>query len=322
LVTLRDAITDVQGLTVGHFTDTEAATGCTVVLCDPAAVAGVDVRGAAPGTRETDLLRPSTLVDQVDAIVLAGGSAFGLAAADGVVQFLVAAGRGHLSGYGPVPIVPAAILFDLGLGQAHRPPTAEAGLAAARSAGPDVPQGSVGAGTGATVAKAGGLDTGWKGGIGTASATLADGTVVGALFAVNAFGDIYAEDGTPLALSRDATQPARTAIEHLASGMRLQRAVAANTTIGVVATDAALTKEQAVKLAQIAHDGIALAVRPTHTMVDGDVVFSVATGARPDPVDHWQLTAIGAVATQVVWRSIANAVRHATGHPSVPAVSA
>ena len=259
-------IRDVPGIRVGHWTDAEARTGCTVVLApDEGMVAGVDVRGAAPGTRETDLLRPTALVDRINAICLAGGSAFGLAAADGVMRRLAERGIGFATGVRPVPIVPAAILFDLGVGDPDAHPTPEAGHAATMAAeANDGPlEGSVGAGTGATVAKLGGVADPQPGGVGSAARRLADDRIVGALVVNNALGDVHARDGT-LLVGRAAgrpTPPPRV-----------------NTTLVVVATDAPLDRAQSRRLAELGHDALARGIRPTHTMFDGDVVFAVSTG--------------------------------------------
>ena len=263
-MTARLTIRDVPGIRVGHWTDARAVTGCTVVLpSDSGAVAGVDVRGSAPGTRETDLLRPTALVERVNAICLAGGSAFGLAAADGVMRRLAERGIGFATGVRPVPIVPAAILFDLGVGDATAFPDADAGYAAtlAAEANDGALEGRVGAGTGATVAKLAGPDSGRPGGIGSAAHQLPDGSMLGAIVALNALGDIHARDGRALASS---------------PGMGSPPAVG-NTTLVVIATDAALDRAQCRKLSEIGHDALARQVRPTHTMFDGDVVFTLST---------------------------------------------
>ena len=258
-------IRDVPGIRVGHWTNADAATGCTVVLPpDAGAVAGVDVRGSAPGTRETDLLRPTALVDRINAICLAGGSAFGLAAADGVMRRLAELSIGFATGVRPVPIVPAAILFDLGVGDPVAFPDAEAGYAAtlAAEANDGELEGRVGAGTGATVAKLGGLDGGRPGGVGSAAQRLPDGSTLGAIVVLNALGDIQDRDGRALASS---------------SGMAAPPSVG-NTTLIVIATDAPLDRAQCRKLSEIGHDALARQVRPTHTMFDGDVVFTLGTG--------------------------------------------
>jgi L-aminopeptidase/D-esterase-like protein len=257
-------IRHVPGIRVGHWTDADARTGCTVVLAeDGGAVAGVDVRGSAPGTRETDLLRPTALVERVHAICLAGGSAFGLAAADGVMRRLAERGVGVPTGVRPVPIVPAAILFDLGVGDPDAFPDADAGYAAAVAAESNDGrlEGAVGAGTGATVAKLGG-GPGVASGVGSAARRLSDGSTVGALLANNALGEIRSRDGRLIAAAADA--PASTS--------------APNTTLVVVATDAPLDRAQCRKLAELGHDALAIGIRPTHTMFDGDVVFTLATG--------------------------------------------
>lgn len=268
----RLTIRDVPGIRVGHWTDADRRTGCTVVLAaDEGAVAGVDVRGAAPGTRETDLLRPTALVERVNAICLAGGSAFGLAAADGVMRRLAERGIGFATGVRPVPIVPAAILFDLGVGKPDAHPDADAGHAATLAAeANDGPlEGAVGAGTGATVAKLGGVASALPGGIGSAARRLASGHVVGAIVANNALGNVYARDGRPLAAASAAPLPPPRV----------------NTVLVVLATDAPLDRAQCRRLAELGHDAMARAIRPVHTMFDGDVVFALSTGdgSRSDP---------------------------------------
>jgi L-aminopeptidase/D-esterase-like protein len=312
-------LTAVSGVKVGHFTLPGRPTGCTVILTEGGAVAGVDVRGAAPGTRETDLLNPINMVQQVHAVVLSGGSAFGLDTASGVVRFLEEKGIGFPTAAAKVPIVPAAILFDLGIGDAKIRPAADCGYRAAGAAttGP-IEEGNVGAGAGATVGKMGGAGRAMKAGIGTASITVGTGLTVAAIVAVNAVGDIVdpgtgqivagvrTPDGTGLAdvrvLLRDGRIPPPRPGE--------------NTTIGVVATNATLTKVQATKVAQMAHDGLARSVVPAHTTGDGDTIFAVATGARPGDVN---LTQIGALAAEVMADAIVRAARQATGIPGYPA---
>jgi L-aminopeptidase/D-esterase-like protein len=259
-------IRDVPGIRVGHWTDAEARTGCTVVLGpDHGMVAGVDVRGSAPGTRETDLLRPTALVERIHAICLAGGSAFGLAAADGVMRRLAERGVGFVTAVRPVPIVPAAILFDLGVGDPGAFPTADAGAAATVAAESNVGpmEGPVGAGSGATVAKLGGMEHASPGGVGSAARRLPGGQVVGALVVNNALGDVYARDGSIL-----VGRPPDEA----------QSPSAGNTVLIVVATDASVDRAQARKLAELGHDALARGIRPAHTMFDGDVVFAVSSG--------------------------------------------
>ncbi len=322
---LRDAITDVPGIRVGHWTDRRAATGCTVVLCPPRTVGGVDVRGAAPGTRETDLLRPENLVQEVHAVLLGGGSAFGLEAAAGVMRYLSERGVGFPMGDLHVPIVPAAILFDLAVGKPSWP-DAEAGYrAAARARGGRVEQGSVGAGTGATVAKLAGPERTWKGGLGTAAERLDTGVVVGAIAAVNAVGAIHdRRAGTVVAAPRDARGRMQD-VEALLRAGRIRRPAGAdevgrNTTLAVVATNARLTKAQANRLATVAHDGFARAIWPVHTRGDGDVVFALATGEVE--VGDDEVTPIEAMAVLAVERAILAGVRRATSLAGVPAVGA
>jgi len=280
------SITDVAGIRVGHWTDEAAATGCTVVLCPPGTAGSVDVKGGAPGTRETDALRPGTLTPEVHAIVLTGGSAFGLAAADGAVAWLAERDIGFDTDIARVPIVPAAVLFDLGIGDPSVRPDAAAGRAACEAA-TDAPvaEGSVGAGTGATVAKDPDPAAGWKGGIGTSSAS--DGeVVVGAVVAVNALGAIVGDDGIPIAANRSSE----------AVG---ERSGGTNTTLVVVATNARLSKERANLLAQAGSEAIAAAVRPSHTLRDGDCVFAVGTGQVEAPQPLIERLAIAVVADAI-----------------------
>jgi L-aminopeptidase/D-esterase-like protein len=317
-----DGVTGVPGIRVGHYTDRDAATGCTVVLCEEGAVGGVDVRGAAPGTRETDLLRPSNLVSEVHAVLLSGGSAFGLDAAGGVMRYLEERGVGFGFGEYPIPIVPAAILFDLGLIDGSVRPGPDEGYAACLNAadGP-VAEGSVGAGTGATVGKLLGMDRAVKGGIGTDLVELGDGTVVGAIVAVNALGGVFDPDtGQVVAGPRTGEGIAmHDSLELIVSpGFRgAQSAASGNTTIGIVATNSRLDVEQANKLAQVAHDGLAMTVRPAHTMRDGDTMFGLATGTDDGRVDMDRLCAATALS---VSRSIVRAVVRAEGIGGIPSV--
>ncbi|MDP8924861.1 MAG: P1 family peptidase [Chloroflexota bacterium] len=323
----HDSILDVPGLRVGHDTDARGVTGCTVVLPDEPAVAAVDVRGGAPGTRETDLLRPENTVDRVHAILLTGGSAYGLAAATGVMRYLERRGVGFSVGQAVVPIVPAAVLFDLSLGDPTARPDAEAGERACIAAmADDLALGSVGAGTGATVGKLYGLAGAMKGGIGSASVALPDSTRIGALVAVNALGDVVDPDSN-LVLA-GARPPGATPAASLARYFALERELArrrgtgttgGNTTIGVVATDATLGPAQALRLAQAAHDGLALAVRPCHTPYDGDTFFALATGRRPESAPP--LGALSAATTWVVARAIRAAILAARGLGGVPSAS-
>ena len=303
-----DSITDVLGVTVGHFTDTRRPTGCTVILARDGAVGGVDVRGAAPGTRETDLLHPSNLVDQVHAILLAGGSAWGLDAASGVMRWLEENGIGLHVRYGLVPIVPAAVLFDLPLGDARIRPDAQAGYAACVAASRSLPsQGNVGAGAGALVGKLFGIERAMKGGIGSASLTL-DGVTVGALVACNALGDVIdPATGQVLAGARTADGASLLNIRNAIIAGELPNPLLAgtNTTLAVVATDAVLTKAQAHRLAQVAHDGLARAINPVHTMSDGDTVFALGTGKSGRALGMMRLATLAA---EVTARAVVRAV--------------
>jgi L-aminopeptidase/D-esterase-like protein len=285
----------LDGVSVGQWTDPDGQTGCTVVLAPGGAVGGVDVRGAAPGTRETDALRPGTLVDRVHAILLTGGSGFGLDAAAGVMRFLEERGAGHQAGPVRVPIVAAAVIFDLLTGDPAARPDAAAGYAACQAATSDLMMGLVGAGTGATVAKAGGAPP-QPGGVGMASAP-AGKAIVTAIMVANSAGGIWDDD------RREWIAP----LSGAAAGPGL--APGANTTIGVVVTDAQLTKEQANRVATVAHDGIARAVRPAHTMYDGDTMFCLATGTVP--AEEAPAFLVEVAAADVVARAIAAGVRAA-----------
>ncbi len=316
----HSAITDVAGIKVGHFTSTARPTGCTVVLAPPGgAVGGVDVRGSAPGTRETDLLNPENLVDRVNAITLAGGSAFGLDAATGVVRWLDEHGIGYDVRIAKVPIVPAAILFDLAVGDPKVRPDAAAGYTACGAATSERPgEGNVGAGAGATVGKLFGFDRAMKSGIGTASVTL-DGLVVGAIVAVNAIGDVV-DPATGRVVAGARSKDGKKTINAVQTilGGEIPAILAAGTatTIGVVATNADLTKAQAQKIAQMAHDGIARAIAPSHTMFDGDTIFTMATGSAKKTGNP---TLLGLMAAEVVAASILRAVYAAQGLPGLPA---
>ncbi len=308
------SLTDVAGIEVGHFTDTRRPTGCTVVLTREGAVCGVDVRGAAPGTRETDLLAPGNLVQQVHAVLLAGGSAWGLAAADGVVRWLEERGAGLNVRFGTLPLVPAAVLFDLPLGDARIRPDAAAGYAACEAASRAAPaEGNAGAGSGAIVGKLFGIERAMKGGIGTASVTVA-GVTVGALIACNAMGDVF-DPATAALIAGARSADGRSLINAPSALLRgeLPQPVLAgtNTTIGVIATDAQLTKTQANRLATVAHDGLARAINPVHTMSDGDTLFALATGRVPLADTAVGMTLLGTMAAEAVARATVRAVRQA-----------
>jgi L-aminopeptidase/D-esterase-like protein len=347
---MHDDITDVPGIRVGHDTNPEAASGCTVILCDWPAVGGVDVRGGAPGTRETDLLQPYAMMQEVHAVLLSGGSAFGLDAASGVMRHLEARGIGYAVGEVRVPIVPAAVLFDLGLGRPDVRPDAAAGERACQVAtsGP-IAQGNVGAGTGATVGKFLGAPQAMKGGLGSASATLPDGTLVGALVAVNALGDVrdpetqrilagtrhpsgqgFFFESTPTIATPSSAEPAEPQPD--AGTSAPPGGALANTTIAVVATSARLTKANATALARMAHDALALTIRPVHTPFDGDTIFVLGMGHfgeqnAPAPsgsasgaaLDIVGLSMLGAAAVQTLARAIVKAIQQAESLLGLPA---
>lgn len=314
-------LTAVEGIKVGHHTLTERPTGCTVIIAEAGAVAGVDVRGAAPGTRETDLLNPINTVQQVHAIVLSGGSAYGLDAATGVMRYLEEKHIGFPIGGGVVPIVPAAILFDLGVGNGKIRPDAGCGYQAARVASTgDVGEGNVGAGAGATVGKLARGGQPMKGGVGSASIELSNGLVVAALVVVNAVGNVVdPKTGETIAGARAADGSGFIDIHALVrspAGGDLEPSPLQNTTLAVVATNAQLTKLQATRIAQRAHDGYARALYPAHLAFDGDAIFAMATGTWKTGADVDQ---IGTLAADLVAEAIVRAVRAATSIPGYPA---
>jgi L-aminopeptidase/D-esterase-like protein len=314
---MRDAITDVPGILVGHAQDPAAGTGCTVLLCPEGAAAGVDVRGGAPGTRETECLDPSNVVGGATAIYLSGGSAFGLAGAEGVMRYLEESRRGYDVGVCVVPIVPGAVIFDLTVGSHSVRPDAAMGYRACKTAGLDVPQGNVGAGTGAGIGGDHGTATAsrmMKGGLGTASETLGD-LVVGALVVVNCFGRVMdPATGEVLAgLLNEDLDGLLPPDELLATLPRPARSFSSSTTIGVVAANAPLDKARARRVAMMGHDGYARAIDPIHTMQDGDTVFCVAAGTASAPLDL-----IGALAARALCRAVVKAVRAATTAYGLP----
>jgi L-aminopeptidase/D-esterase-like protein len=304
------SIASVPGIRVGHWTDLQAGTGCTVILCEQAASVGVDVRGAAPGTRETDVLRPGSLVGRAHAILLTGGSAFGLDAATGVMRFLEERGVGVAMRSGVVPIVSAAVLFDLGLGRADVRPDADAGYSACLAAtSSEIVEGTVGAGTGATVAKSRGAEGALKGGIGGAARRLPGGVMVGALVAVNSVGGIYnPASGQAIAVPRTETRS-----EMPKPGE--------NTTIGVIGTNARLDSAGVNRLAMLGHDGLALAIRPAHTQYDGDTLFAVSLPPHDGEALTVDAVELGQAAAEVVAEAIVRGVQAATTLHGVPAVS-
>ncbi len=322
--------TSIKGIRIGHAQDEEALTGCTVILCEQGTVGGVDQRGGAPGTRETDALHPVHLVDVVHAVVLAGGSAFGLDAASGVVRYLEEKGVGFNTGVAKVPIVPAAILFDLNIGNPKVRPDAQMGYQACLNASSDAPpEGNVGAGTGATVGKILGIGQAMKGGIGCAGIDIGGGALVTAIAAVNAFGDIIdTESGQIIAGARRLQKgPIKIgAQETFADTLAVMRSLVGrtvlafasrgHTVIGCVVTNARLTKEQATKVAQMAQDGIARAVRPAHTLLDGDTIFALATGEKKVDVNI-----VGAFAAEVFAQAIVQGVKQAKPLNGLPSVS-
>jgi len=321
----RGSITDVAGIKVGHFTDSRRPTGCTVILCEEGAVGGVDVRGAAPGTRETDLLDPVNTVQQVHAVVLSGGSAFGLDTATGVMRYLEEHGIGFDMRVARVPIAPAAILFDLGVGDPKIRPDAEAGYKACKAATTErVAEGNVGAGAGATVGKLFGMDRAMKGGLGAASIRLGDGKsslTVGAIVAVNAVGDV-SDPSTGKVIAGARTKDGKAMLGSMNAILRGEPLPpllgGSATTIGVVATDVKLDKAQATKVAQMAHDGLARVINPVHTPADGDTIFALATGKSSRQAN---VALIGALAAEAMAQAVVRAVKAAKGITGLPSAS-
>ena len=308
---------DVPGVLVGHATDHEALTGCTAVVFEEPAVVGVDVRGSSPGTRETDRLGPHGTVRRTHALLLTGGSAFGLAAAEGVVRFLEENDVGLDIGVARIPLVSAAVLFDLVVGDPAVRPGPEMGYEAAAAAkSADFAQGSVGAGTGATVGKVLGLEWAMKGGVGSASVALEGGPVVGALAAVNAFGDVRdPRTGRVIAGPRQEDGTLGDTVELLPEAVA-RMGWGENTTLGIVATNAALEKRDANKVAQMAHDGLARTIEPVHTTVDGDLVFAASVGEVEAATD-----VVGAWGARVMQEAIVRAVQTAEGVAGIPSLS-
>jgi len=317
---MNNAITDVPGMLVGHAQDLGGATGCTVVLCPPGTVGGVDIRGSAAGTRQADSLNSSHFVDEVHAILLAGGSAFGLDAAGGVMGFLEEKGVGYQTSAARVPIVPTAIIYDLGLGTSRVRPDKQMGYQAClNSRSGSVAEGSVGVGTGASVGKLLGICWATKGGVGTASVASPSGVIVAALVAVNAFGDVIGQEGRKiLAGARDPKDPARfiDSAAAIKGGISLPRQEdrLQNTTLGVVATNVKLSKRQTIKIAQMGHSGLARSISPIHSTVDGDLIFALSAGDQQADVN-----AIGLMAEEAVAVAVRRAIRAADGLGLLPA---
>ncbi|HEU5014851.1 MAG TPA: P1 family peptidase [Roseiflexaceae bacterium] len=314
---MNQTLTAIHGIAVGHAQDEESLTGCTVVLLPDGTTCGVDVRGGGPGTRETDLLDPSAMVQHVHAICLAGGSAFGLAAATGVMAWLHERGIGFDTGSARVPIVPAAVLFDLGMGARDRWPDEAMGRAACAVASTaPVPEGTIGAGTGASVGKIFGMAAATKSGVGSAALQLPGGVSIAALAVTNAFGDVRREDGTILAGARQDDGGFVDTAAFLRSEQARVMFGGLNTTLAVVGTDATLDKAGCRKLAQMAQDALARTIRPIHTPFDGDIVFAVATNARPAP----HMTMLGSAAADVLAAAIMRSVTTATAAGGLPAI--
>jgi L-aminopeptidase/D-esterase-like protein len=320
---LTNSIVDIKGVKVGQIQDEKAHTGCTVILCEKGAIAGVDQRGGAPGTRETDLLHPMHLVEHIHAVVLSGGSAFGLDAASGVMRYLEERKVGFNAGVARVPIVPSAVIFDLAVGDSKVRPDAAMGYAACLLASSERPQeGNFGAGAGATVGKIFGSNSAMKSGVGTASISIGNGVIVSALMIVNAFGDVWdPESRQIIAGARKMGSNAKTfsradtleTMRSLLGRTTVSFAAGQNTVIGVVATNSRLTKDEANKVAQMAHNGIATTVRPAHTMFDGDTIFAISLGSRDADV-----SIVGAYGAIAVEKAILSGTRAARAIEKIP----
>jgi L-aminopeptidase/D-esterase-like protein len=316
----RDAITDVRGIRVGHWTDRRAGTGCTVILCPTSTGAAVDARGGAPGSRETDVLASANVVRRCDAVVFSGGSAFGLAAADGVMRWCAEHGIGFTMPAGPVPIVSAAVIYDRGLGRAAAPGADEGYRAARRATGGRVAEGSVGAGTGATVAKLLGPEHMLKGGLGTASVLGPRGLVVGALAVTNPVGQIQdPETGRVIAGARGRAGRFLPLPEAIARRTEKMDTMMENTTLVCVATNAALDHHELQRLAIHAHDGLARTINPVHTFADGDIAFAIGLGQVE--VKRHDVFTLGAMTVRAVERAVLKSVLAATSLHGVPSVS-
>lgn len=316
---MYNAITDVPGIKAGHYTDLNAATGCTVILCEEGAVAGVDVRGGAPGTRDTDLLNPINVVEKIHAIMLSGGSAFGLNSFGGVQRYLEEKGVGYEMAGVRVPIVPGAIVFDLDVGSARIRPGADEGYQACMNASSgQVAEGCVGAGTGAIIGQLKGKRLAMKSGVGTASVKFYGDVIVAALIVVNCLGDIIdpANGQIMAGIRREDGKGLDNTIELMKKGYTYLAGPGRNTVVGAIATNATLTKAQAAKVAQMAHDGMARAINPSHSMHDGDTIFALSLGDRKSDV-----TTVGAMAAEVTRQAIVNAVKKATSLDGIPCFS-
>lgn len=305
---MKNSITDIAGIRVGHFTNDAALTGCTVIICENGAVGGVDISGGAPGTRETALLYPTRLVKRVNAILLTGGSAFGLSAADGVMRYLAEKGCGYDTGLKKIPIVPSAVIFDLHIGDKGVAPSAEDGYRACLNASiEDVIEGSVGAGTGATVGKLLGLRGTMRGGLGTASIKFENGLIVGVLVVVNAFGDVRDfRTNQIIAGARSKDGNFIDTVKYLMDGNSMYPYFNDNSTIGVVVTNTDLDKTQTTRVAQMAQIGVAQVITPSQTLFDGDIIFALSTGEiESDP------NFVGIIASELVKHAVINAIKKA-----------
>jgi L-aminopeptidase/D-esterase-like protein len=312
-----NSITDIKGIKVGHASDLSGYTGCTVVLCQEGVVCGLDVRGSASGTRQVDALNISHIVEQVHAIMLCGGSSFGLEAATGAMTYLEEKGIGFDVGITRIPIVPTAVIFDLFFGDARKRPTAAMGYEACVNAGESVEEGSVGAGTGATVGKLFDVTRAMKGGVGTSSILMPDGLIVGALVVVNAFGDIVDNvTGKIIAGARTAAESVDFAhtTDSLKRGIVKKQFGLMNTTLGVVATNARFNKREVTKIAQMAQGGLIKTISPVHTTFDGDLIFALSTGEMEADINQ-----VGVLSDFVVAEAVKRAVKKADGFGIVPA---
>ncbi|MDW8003124.1 MAG: P1 family peptidase [Deltaproteobacteria bacterium] len=314
---MRNAITDVPGIKVGHASDFKGYTGCTVILCEEGATCGMDIRGSASGTRQIDALSVSHIVEHIHALLLCGGSSFGLEAAQGVMAYLEEKGVGFDAGVRKIPIVPTAVIFDLGFGDPFAKPTPEMGYEACMSSSCDVSEGSVGVGVGATVGKLFEMERAMKGGVGTSSIVMPNGLILGALCVVNAFGDVLDNvTGKIIAGARKDSKSYEFAdtMKCMREGYLKRQFGMVDTTLGVVATNAKFTKRDMTKIAQMAHGGIMKTISPAHTTFDGDLIFALSTGEIEADINL-----VGILAAFVVAEAIKRAVKKADGFGIVPA---
>ncbi len=313
---MKNYITDITGISVGHFTDNKNHTGCSVILCDTPTVCGVDIRGGSPGTRETALLDPTCTVSGVNAILLTGGSAFGLSASDGVMRYLSEQNIGYDTGVNKIPIVPSAVIFDFHLGDGKTAPTPDYGYKACQNASPDnTQQGNVGAGTGAVIGKIRGAKKAMRGGLGSASIKFTDGLIVGALAVVNTFGDIV-DNNKIIAGARSDDNNLLNTSKYILNGNHIDCGIKTNTVLAVVATNGDFNKSETTRIAQMAQTGLSNVIVPSQTMYDGDIVFALSTAKITADANR-----VGIIASEILKKAVINAIKNAHTTDHIPSYS-